>query len=115
MVTDCFGTRVWSFSDTEAVFLQGSLSLLKIIIPCAICFVLWRLHTANKDIAHQSVSILGLNQSSMEHEDADSHLSKFLLSTWFLYVATIIVTFTLGLLSISAYEFLHYTLYKLLQ
>jgi hypothetical protein len=114
MVTDCFGVRAGNFSATEEVFLQGSLSLLKVIVPCAICFVIRKLHTANKNSARQNISILGLNEPSTEVKDADLHLSRISPFIWFLYVTTMIVTFNLGLLSVLACEFLRHTLHKLL-
>ncbi len=107
MVTDCFGARAWDFSDTEAVFLQGSLSLLKIIVPCAICLALWRLHAASKDGSRRNASILGLNEVSTGHQEAAPRL-------FFIYVSIMIVTFNLGLLSVLACEFLRHTLHQLL-
>jgi len=66
METDCFGARTWDISDTEAVFLQGALSLLKVILPVALIFLVSRIYIANKSDAHQNISILRLNETSTD-------------------------------------------------
>ena len=114
MVTDCTGARAWDFSDTEAVFLQGSLSLLEIMIPSAICLLLWRIYFTNKDDARQSVSILRLNEAATDHQGSDLQISRISPLTLLLYIITTIATFDLGLLSILTYEFLRHLPHKLL-
>src|ERR1044072_7270338 len=106
MVTDCFGARAWDFSDTEAVFLQGSLSLLEIMIPLAICLLLWRMYVTNKDAARQSISILRLNETSTDKQGSDSHCSRISPFILPLCITTTVATFNSGLLSILTYEFL---------
>jgi hypothetical protein len=49
MVTDCFGLGAWDISDTEAVFVSGLLSVMKLVIPAAFAFVVWRLSTRRKE------------------------------------------------------------------
>ena len=66
MVTDCFSARTWDISDTEAVFLQGTLSLLKVILPVALVFLVLRICVANKSGAHQNISVLRLNETSTD-------------------------------------------------
>ena len=55
MQTDCFGTRVFDLSNTEAIFLQGGYTLLKLMIPGAICLLLWMLRASNHRITHQTL------------------------------------------------------------
>jgi hypothetical protein len=66
MVTDCFGAREWDLSDAEAVFLQGSLSLLKVIIPLTVFFLLWRIYVTNKGSADKNISTLRLKENSAD-------------------------------------------------
>jgi hypothetical protein len=114
MVAGCTGTRSWDFSDSEEVFLQGGLSLLKVILPLAICFLLWRRYVMNKSVEHGSVSILGLSDRSIAEQRTESCVP--VISTWILllYVTVSIVTFKLGLLSVLAYDFLRDVLLELL-
>ena len=114
MVTDCGGMQAWDFSDTETVFLKGSLSLLMIIVPSAICFLLWRLYATNKDSPHHNVSILGLNEIPTDNQSTNAYFSKISPCTLLLYITTTVVTFNLGMLSVLAYEFLRHLLHKLL-
>jgi uncharacterized protein with PQ loop repeat len=114
MVTDCSGTRDWDFSDTEAVFLHGSLSLLKVIIPLAIALLLWRIYITNKDVAHQRISILRLNETSTDNQGADLQFSRTSPFILLLCITTTVVTFNLGLLSFLAYEILRQLMQKLL-
>jgi hypothetical protein len=104
MVTDCFGARAFDFSDTEAVFLQGSFSLLKMIIPAAICVLLWKLYVANKDGDYRQSEILGLRENRSIDHSAKTKCERISLLMLFLYFATAAVTFSLGLLSFHAYE-----------
>ena len=62
MVTDCGGMRAWDMSDAEAVFLQGSLSLLMVIIPLALVLLIWKLYFSNKRSGHQNASVLNLSE-----------------------------------------------------
>jgi hypothetical protein len=48
-VTDCFGTGAWDISDTEAVFVWGLLSLMKLVIPAALAFLVWRISARSKE------------------------------------------------------------------
>jgi hypothetical protein len=106
MVTDCFGARAFSFSETEAVFLQGSLSLMKLIIPGVIGFLLWRFYATEKERVESDVSILRLNEPQSENQRAESYFSTESLFALFLCAMAAVVTFTLGLLSVRAYEHL---------
>ena len=54
MVTDCFGARLWDFTDAEPVFVQGLLSVSKLIIPAAIAFAVLRLFVASRKENHPS-------------------------------------------------------------
>jgi hypothetical protein len=114
MTTNCGGGQFWDFSDTEAIVLRGNISLLKIIIPGAICFLLWRLYVTNKGDAYQNVSILRLNESPTDNQHADSSYSKISPFTLLLYIITTVMTFNLGRLSVLAYECLRQVLHKLL-
>ncbi len=62
MITDCMGLQAWDFSDAEPVFLQGALSLLKVIIPAAICLAQLKLYTATRRLRKRTPSILGLDE-----------------------------------------------------
>lgn len=114
MVTDCMRTRRWDFSDSEEVFLQGGFSLLEIILPLAICFLLWRHYVMCKAGEHRSLSILALSDDSGTDREIDSFFPA--ISTWslLLYVTVSVVTFNLGLAAVSAYDFLSRILGELL-
>jgi hypothetical protein len=114
MVTDCVGARSWDFSDSEEVFLQGGLSLLEVILLLAICFLLWRHYVMYKAGEHRSLSILALSNDSSTDRKIDSFFPA--ISTWslLLYVTASVVTFYLGLVAATAYDFLSGILGELL-
>jgi hypothetical protein len=112
MVAGCI--EPWDFSDTEKVFLQGSISLIKVILPMAICFLLWRRYVMNKAVAHRSLSILDLNDDSGTDCKIDSFFPAVPTLSLLLYVTVSIVTFNLGLLAVSTYDFLYGILRELL-
>jgi hypothetical protein len=107
MVTDCLGTQRWGFSDSEEVFLQGGLSLLKVILPMAICFLLWRRYVMNKPVAHRSLSILALDVDSRTDRAIDTCFPAVSIWSLLLYATASVVTFNLGLLAVSTYDFLY--------
>jgi len=49
MVTDCFGARAWDISDAEPVFVSGLLSVMKVILPAALAFLIFRLSVRRKE------------------------------------------------------------------
>jgi hypothetical protein len=101
MVTDCGGLGFWDMSDAETVFLNGAFSLMRIIIPAAICLLIWRIRVTNRT---QSVTSLGLDESAYSHPC----LSRPRISrgTLLLYATTTFITFQVGLLTFKAYELL---------
>src|SRR4051794_25345235 len=105
MVTDCMGIRRWDFSDSEEVFLQGSLSLLKVILPLAICFLLRRVYVMNKAIEHRGLSILALSDYSNQNPTIDSFFPAISIWRLLLYAGASVVTFNVGLLAVLAYAF----------
>ena len=58
MVTDCFGTQQWDLTYTEAIFVRGVFTLLKMLIPVAIWVYTWKV--CQSDRAHHRGSLLGL-------------------------------------------------------
>jgi hypothetical protein len=70
MVTDCGGLGAWDISDSEALFLQGSLSLLKVVIPATILFLVWRIYRTRQSESTQDTSIFSLKQTSMDEPAA---------------------------------------------
>ena len=106
MVTDCAGLGFWDMSDAETVFLHGTLSLMRIIIPAAICLLIWRVRITNRP---GNVLVLGLDEST-NSQMISSRVSRPLL---FLYATTAFITFELGLLTFRAYEVLQQMLIKL--
>ena len=106
MITDCFGARAWDFSDTEAVFLQRTFALLRIVIPAAIWLLTWKMcHTEQ---VHQPTSVLGLAEPSSlsSHEPWGFFLPACVVVT--------ILTFLVGLLSVEVYRGLKEALLQLL-
>ena len=60
MITEhCFGAPQWDLSDTEAIFVQNVLVLLKLLIPVAISVYTWKVCRTERD--HQRPSMLGLD------------------------------------------------------
>jgi hypothetical protein len=114
MVTDCFGARASYFGDAEPVFLQNSFALLKVIIPAAICLLLWRLFVTNRGAAWQNGSILGLDRAATDSPDARLCFSEISTSLLLLYAATAVVTFNAGLLSTMAFESLRHFMHEVL-
>jgi len=67
MVTDCFGLGAWDISDTEAVFVSGLLSVMKLVIPAALIFS--SLETLNQEKGKSShtsfvLMILSITQAN---------------------------------------------------
>jgi hypothetical protein len=56
MVTDCFGPGFWDVTDAETVFVQGMVSVLKVVVPAAIALVLWRMFVARNQPPFQTLS-----------------------------------------------------------
>jgi hypothetical protein len=114
MVTDCVGTRRWDFSDSEEVFLQGSLSLLEVVLPLAICFLLWRVYIMNKADERRSLSILALSDDSSTDRKLDSFFPAVSIWSLLLYAGASLIAFNVGLVAVSAYDFLSSILGELL-
>jgi hypothetical protein len=112
MIPDCGGLQDWDLSDFEAVFLQSAFSMLKIIIPGAICFFLWRIFVTNKK--QIEVLGLGLNQTATNGTRVKC-LPKFSPRLLLLYSATVVVTFNAGLLFFEACEFLRHILRRIVE
>lgn len=68
MITDCFGTRQWDLSDTEAIFVQGVFELVKMLIPIAISVYTWKVCESGRP--HQRTTMLGLENTSQPEADA---------------------------------------------
>ena len=100
MITDCFGAQAWDLSDTEAIFLQGTFSLLKVMIPAAIWLFTWRLCKTEREENERGVSILGLN---VTYESRYATSRKFPLP---LCITTTVLTFLLGVLLTEGYRML---------
>lgn len=71
MQTDCFGTRVFGPDNTKALFLQGRYALLKLMIPGAVCLLLWMLRASNHRITHQTLYTLRLHETPTDDQVAD--------------------------------------------
>jgi hypothetical protein len=113
MVTVC-GTGQWDFNNSEEVFLQGGLALLEVILPLAICFLLWRHYVMYKAGEHRSLSILALSDDSSTDRKIDSYFPAVSIWSLLLYVTASVVTFNLGLVAATAYDFLSGILGELL-
>ena len=66
MISDCAGFQQWDLSDTETIFVQGVLALLKILIPVAIWVYTWKVCRTER--AHPRTSMLGLEETSPQRE-----------------------------------------------
>jgi hypothetical protein len=98
MVTDCAGLGFWDISDAETVFLNDAFSLIRIVIPAAICLLIWRMRVTNRT---QSVTVLGLDEFT--HLQTRRNPSR---PTLLLCAATTSITFLVGVLTFKAYELL---------
>jgi hypothetical protein len=114
MITDCFGAKEWDISDFEAVFLEAGFSFLKIIIPGAICLVMWRIFITNRRESRAGILTLGLDETSAADPRA-RYLPAMSPYVLLLYVTTTVVTFNVGLLFFSAWESLRTILRSLLE
>jgi hypothetical protein len=105
MVTECGGGVFWNASDFEAVFVQGTYSMLKFVLPAAVLLTAWKI--CDKRTTNQSTSILGLSGPDQyaDHEPRQVRA---------LYILTSGLTFFLGVFSYHAFLFLHHAATSLL-
>ena len=66
MITDCFGSQQWDLYDTEAFFVQGVSTLLKLltVIAGGVCI----LKVCQTEQPHRQTSVLGLEQTTSHQE-----------------------------------------------
>jgi len=73
MPTHCTSSWLWDISDAEDIFIQRSITLLKIIIPASIVYIAWRIRRSNQI---NFSSTLGLNDIISESEaDTSTQIS----------------------------------------
>jgi hypothetical protein len=101
MVTHCFGNGFFEFEDTEALFLQITFLLLKIVIPGAICLIAWRMLITDR--AKPRRTVLGLDEvtpiNASVESDQPRTSPKALFFCGVCYGVVGLLTFGLGLLS----------------
>jgi hypothetical protein len=96
MVTECFGYRVWDMTDSGTVFLATAFDISKLLVPAALCLLLWRATITNKSAP---VMLLGLEYATAEAYKKPTASRKQRLA----YAITAMFTFVLG---VMAYEFI---------
>ena len=62
MITDCGGGQQWDLADTETIFVQHLLELLKILIAVAVWVYTWK--ALQPERSHLRSTMLGLENSS---------------------------------------------------
>jgi len=58
----------WDLSDTETIFVQGVLILLKLLIPVAISVYTWK--ACQPEQTYQCTTMLGLKETTSQPEEA---------------------------------------------
>src|SRR5688572_24115380 len=66
MITDCVGAQQWDPSGTEAFFVQGVSTLIKLLTVIAGGVYIWKL--CQTEQPHRRTSVLGLEQTTSHQE-----------------------------------------------
>jgi hypothetical protein len=77
--------------------------LMILLVPSAICYMLWRIFVTNRLNPRGDVCVLGLSETSATH--VQMYGRRISWWTFSLYVLTSLLTFKLGLL---AFDFYYY-------
>jgi hypothetical protein len=106
MISDCVGGQAFDFSDAETVFLQGAVSFLEIVIPCAICLLIWKMLISNKSDPRKRFLTLGLDSAPTDTPGTNRSDRPLSTSHLLLYFGAAALTFGIGLLVVQACQFL---------
>jgi hypothetical protein len=71
MITHCFSDPVWIISDAEPVFVDGTVTLLKVIIPAGIGLAQLKLYAAKRRLCRPRTSTLALEVQLHRRETND--------------------------------------------
>jgi hypothetical protein len=89
---------------TEQAFFQDTVALLVLVVPAALCLILWRIFVTNRSGPRGGVVVLGLDDSSSIYSDLSPNGVPIYLRL--VYCAISILTFLIGVMAYQAFMFL---------